>query len=404
VAAVDALLYLPDRDVDRLRQAVDLPALSPGWVQSFRELLDAAGRGASGSAPPVGVEPGWNGFRRLRVTRLVPETPDVTSIFLDDESGISLPRAEPGQFLTLRLPGAGDPAPVRSYSLSATAAGYRISVKREGLASSYLNSELRVGATIETAAPRGDFQLIAGTNPVLLISAGIGVTPVLAMLHHLAAERSEREIWWIHTTRDAATHAFAAEAHGLIETLPHGHEHSFYTAADAEIPAPGVTSTRGHLDPAALGTLGIPVDATAYVCGPDRFMLAIRAALADLGLPVSQVHSELFGTLPAVNPGITDTSRPPPHRPAEIGDGPQITFARSGLSVRWSEHYPTLLELAEACDVPTRWSCRTGVCHTCVTPLLSGTVGYAPDPLELPAPSTALVCCAQPTSDVVLDL
>jgi ferredoxin-NADP reductase/MOSC domain-containing protein YiiM len=409
VAAIDALLYLPNRNVDLLRRAVDIPALSPGWQKSFRELLDAATNGGPDGAPPIGSEPGWSGFRRLRITRLVEETSTVTSIYLSPEEGDRLPTPEPGQFLTLRLAEAGDPPPVRSYSLSTgpESADYRISVKREshGSVSAYLNAQLRVGATIETAAPRGDFQLAAGDNPVLLISAGIGITPVLAMLHHLASGQSNREVWWIHTARDASQHAFAAEAHDLIESLVHGHEHIFYTAPDAEIDRTKTTVTRGRLDPAALGSLGIPTDGTAYICGPDRFMLAIRDALVDLGLPLDMVHSELFGALPAINPGITDISRTPPHQPpGAIGDGPQITFARSGLSVRWSKQYPALLELAEACDVPTRWSCRTGVCHTCETPLLSGMTRYSPDPLELPASGTTLLCCAQPTSDLVVDL
>ena len=421
VAAVDALLYLPDRDVDLLRRAVDIPALSPGWQQSFHEFLDAAGNGGPYSAPPIGTEPGWNGFRRLRVTRVSKETATVTSIYLAAEDGAALPRPEPGQYLTLRVGEAGNPAPVRSYSLSGRAntaddtdtadsadtAGYRISVKAEshGLVSAYLNGALHAGATIEAAAPRGDFRLVPGDTPVLLISAGIGVTPVLAMLHQLASGPSDREVWWIHTARDGDHHAFADEAHDLIESLAHAHEHVFYTAPAAEIDRSKIRVSRGRLNPAALADLGVPPNATAYICGPDRFTLAITDALVDLGLTRDRVHSELFGALPAVNPGITDISRTPPHQPpGGVGDGPQITFARSGLSPRWSSRYPTLLEFAEACDVPTRWSCRTGVCHTCVTPLLSGTITYSPDPLELPAPGTILLCCAQPTGDVVVDL
>jgi len=409
VAAVDALLYLPDRDVGRLRQAVDIPALSPGWLQSFRELLATAESGGPDGAAPSRVEPGWTGFRRLRITRLVEETSAVTSIYLAAEDGAPLPRPQAGQFLTLRVSAADDPAPVRSYSLSAgpETAGYRISVKREshGLVSAYLHTQLRVGATIEVAAPRGDFHLAPGNNPVLLISAGIGVTPVLAMLHELAGGPSDRPVWWIHTARDAGRHVFAVEAHRLIESLAHGHEQVFYTAPGAEIDPGQATVTRGRLDPATLGGLGIPTDATAYLCGPAGFTVAIRDALVGLGLSRAEVHSELFGAHPAVNPGITDISRTPPHQPpGSIGDGPQITFARSGLSARWSKRYPALLELAEACDVPTRWSCRTGVCHTCVTPLLSGAITYSPDPLERPAPGTALLCCSQPTGDLVVDL
>jgi ferredoxin-NADP reductase/MOSC domain-containing protein YiiM len=409
VAAIDALLYLPDRDVELLRKAVDVPALSPGWVQSFRELLDAAENGATASAPPIGIEPGWSGFRPLRITRLVTETPTVTSIYLAAEDGAALPLPEPGQFLTLRVSGAGDPPPVRTYSISSGAetAGYRISVKPEsrGVISNYLHARLKAGASIEAAAPRGDFRLIAGDNPVVLVSAGIGVTPVLAMLHHLASAHSSREVWWIHTARDADQHAFAAEAHDLIESLEHGHEYVFYTAADAEVDRSPIPVTRGRIDSVTLAGLGIPTDATAYLCGPDRFTLAVRDALVHLGLPPTEIHSELFGSRAAINPGLTAVSRTPPHQPAgDLGTGPLITFARSGLSVRWAQRYPALLELAEACDVPTRWSCRTGVCHTCETPLLAGTITYTPEPLELPAPDNALLCCAQPAEDLTVDL
>ncbi|WP_410626108.1 flavin reductase family protein [Amycolatopsis sp. cmx-8-4] len=134
-------------------------------------------------------------------------------------------------------------------------------------------------------------------------------------------------------------------------------------------------------------------------------MSATRDALVGLGLAPGRVHSELFGALPAINPGIVGAVHAPPHPPATPpGTGPRVTFARSGLTVPWSADYPNVLEFAEACDVPTRWSCRSGVCQTCVTPVLSGEVGYEPDPLEDPPAGTALVCCARPRSDLVLDL
>jgi MOSC domain-containing protein YiiM len=133
VADIDALLYLPGRDIEQLRAAVDIPALSPGWQQSFRDLLDAAERGTPAGEPPVGVEPGWLGFHRLRVADLVTESATVASVYLTAENGDALPRARAGQYLTLRVTGAGDPPPVRSYSLSSRPStdSYRISVKRE---------------------------------------------------------------------------------------------------------------------------------------------------------------------------------------------------------------------------------------------------------------------------------
>ena len=228
VADTDALLYLPGRDPAKLRLATAIPALSPGWQESFRELLGApAGRAAAA----------WAGFRPLRATKVVPESANVSSIYLGAEDGSPLPAAKAGQYLTLRITGAGQPAPVRNYSLSSApgAGTYRISVKHEpgGAASGYLNCELRPGATLEAGAARGDFVLEEGTGPVLLISAGIGVTPVVAMLHELAAARSTRDIWWIYGARGPREHPLAAEAQALRAALPQAHEHVFYSQATA---------------------------------------------------------------------------------------------------------------------------------------------------------------------------
>jgi ferredoxin len=134
-------------------------------------------------------------------------------------------------------------------------------------------------------------------------------------------------------------------------------------------------------------------------------MAEMSAAVTSLGLDRARVHTEIFGAAPASTPGIAAAPARPPHLPAgPPGNGPEIAFARSGLAVRWGSGYDSLLELAEACDVPVRWSCRTGVCHSCETALMSGTVGYAPEPVDDPAPGSILICCSQPSGDVVLDL
>jgi ferredoxin-NADP reductase len=390
VADTDALLYLPGRDATRLRVAVNIPALSPGWQQSFRDLLADDG-------PAASTAPAWAGFRPLRVTTVIPESETVSSVYLADADGGLLPAARAGQYLTLRVAGAGEPAPVRSYSLSSApgASRYRISVKREphGVVSSYLNRTLRPGATLEVAAPRGDFVLDDGTGPILLVSAGIGVTPVLAMLHSLAARRSEREVWWIHGARGPREHPLAAEAHAQLALMPHAREHVFYSSA------------RGRLSKDRMIALDVPADASAYICGPASFMTDMQDALAAAGVDPARIHTELFGARPPVNPGLTGQARRAPHPPpVPGGTGPLVTFARSGLSVPFPGGQRSVLELADACDVPTRWSCRSGVCHTCTTPLLSGDISYAPDPLEPPADGEALICCARPRTDIVLDM
>jgi ferredoxin-NADP reductase/MOSC domain-containing protein YiiM/ferredoxin len=406
VADTDALLYLPGRDAGKLRTALAIPALSPGWQGSFRDLLAAADAAAAGTASQDQA-PAWTAFRPLRVTDVVRESAQVCSVYLAAVDGTPLPDARPGQYLTLRVAGAGQPAPVRSYSLSAEpdTGTYRISVKGEphGAASGYLNRDLKPGALLDAAAPRGDFVLDDGTGPVLLISAGIGVTPVLSMLHQLAKQHSEREIWWLYGARGPSEHPFAAEAHALLASLPHAREQVFYSATTpAELAR--AHAAPGRLTASALAGLGLPPDATAYVCGPASFMADMQDALGGAGLTPAAVRTELFGALPAVNPGITGQVRRPPHLPpGPPGSGPLVAFARSGITAPFGDGPHSVLDLADACDVPTRWSCRTGVCHTCTTPLLSGDITYQPDPLEPPADGQVLICCARPSTDIVLD-
>ena len=407
VADADALLYLPGRDPATLRRATQIPALSPGWQESFRELLEVAD-GAGPATVAARSEPAWAGFRELRVTKIIPESTTVSSIYLTARDGTRLPAAKAGQYLTLRITGAGQPAPVRSYSLSSApaASAYRISVKHEphGTASSYLTRKLQPGAILEAAAPRGDFVLDADDGSVLLISAGIGVTPVLSMLHQLAAARSTRNIWWIHGARGAREHPLAAEAHALLAALPHSREHVFYSAATPP-ERHRARAAAGRLTKDNLAGLDVPASATAYVCGPASFIADMRDALATAGIDPARIHTELFGALPSINPGLTaQASRPPHQPPGPAGTGPLVTFARSGISAAFTASTRNVLELADACDIPTRWSCRSGVCHTCTTPLLSGNVAYSPAPLEPPPDGQVLICCAQPGTDIVLDM
>jgi ferredoxin len=154
-----------------------------------------------------------------------------------------------------------------------------------------------------------------------------------------------------------------------------------------------------------LAALDLPRDADAYLCGPPAFMADISAALAAAGTQAARIRTEVFGAGPAQTPGIAPAAARRPHPPAgQPGSGPVVAFARSDLSVRWDPDYASLLEFAEACDVPVRWSCRTGVCHTCETTVMSGAVRYAPEPVDDPADGSALICCSQPRDELVLDL
>jgi ferredoxin-NADP reductase/MOSC domain-containing protein YiiM/ferredoxin len=401
VAEVDALLYLPGHPRQQLLRALRIPALSPGWQASFRALLKGEPGGGNVGLALTSPPPAWPGFRRLTVAGIERESDSVISIRLEDPGGAALPAARPGQYLTLRIP-LDRRSVLRNYSLSGPSGTgyYRIAVKRErdGIASGYLHTRLAVGDQLDVAAPRGTFVLDRTHAPVLLISAGIGATPVLAMLHALAEERSDREIWWLHGARSRRDHCFAAETATLLASLPNVRAHVYYSR-------PGSGERAGRLSASLLAELEPPRDAEAYLCGPAPFMEEISAGLAAIGLDASHIHTEPFGPAPGLTPGIAATPARPPHPPAgEPGSGPTIEFARSNLAIPWSDDYASLLELAEACDVPVRWSCRTGVCHNCETTLIAGTVDYDPDPVEPPADGSALICCSRPHDDVVLDL
>jgi ferredoxin len=199
-----------------------------------------------------------------------------------------------------------------------------------------------------------------------------------------------------------ATHAFAAEARALLDSMTSAWSRIFCT--DEAAGTPDKCVTHGHLDRNALADLNLPTESNAYVCGPAGFMDAMAASLADLGLAPSRIHTEIFASLSAINPGVVSADRPAPHAPARSGSGPAVTFARAGITAAFDEESASLLEFAEACDVPTRWSCRTGVCHTCTTPLLSGEVTYFLAPLTEPESGHVLLCCSRPTTETVLDL
>ena len=410
IVEADALLYLPGHPRQELLRALRIPALSPGWQASFQALLDGGPDSGNAGLAVTSPPPAWPGFRQLTVTDVHGESDSVISIRLEDPGGAPLPAARPGQYLTLRIqPNDESRSLLRNYSLSGPpdAGHYRITVKREhdGAVSGYLHTRLSVGDRLDIAAPRGTFILDRTEAPVLLISAGIGATPVLAMLHALAKEHSEREIWWLHGTRSSRDHSFAAEARTLLASLPHVHTHVCYSRPDPNDLQGRDFDSADRLTASLLAELEPPPEAEAYLCGPAPFMDEISAGLAAIGLDASRIHTEPFGPAPALTPGIASTTARRPHVPAgEPGTGPMIEFARSNLAVHWSDDYASLLELAEACDVPVRWSCRTGVCHNCESTLIAGTVDYNPDPVEPPAEGSALICCSQPHDDVVLDL
>ena len=414
VAEISGLLYLPGHFRPKLEQALRIPALSAGWKGSFRVLFDKelSGEVVTGNPGLISVggpPPAWPGFRPLRVVQKRQESDSVFSLELAQTNSEPLAIPLPGQFVVLRLHAKQERTLLRNYSLcGAPSAGtYRLGIKKEadGVASHFLFTQVGVGDVLEVSAPRGSFVLQPGERPVVLISAGVGVTPVLSMLHALAAGSSRRQVWWFHGARNGREHPFAEEARQLVRSLPNCRSYVQYSHPRDEDEVGRQFDAPGHLDVALFERLGVQRDADFYLCGPSAFMRDFRAGLANSGVARSRVLTEIFGAGESYAPGQLQVLHHSPHAPVGLsGTGPRVSFARSGLEISWDPKMKSLLELAEACDVPVQWSCRTGVCHSCETALISGAVTYHPDPLEPPAEGNLLICCSCPREDVVLDL
>jgi len=415
VAEINALLYFSHHPREQLSRALRIPALSPGWRWSFEALARSqdANSGATGNAglvPQAAAQTAAPGFRPLRVARIDDECVDVISLTLQPTDGRRLTTPLAGQFVVLRLRTRQDVAPlVRSYSLSGPASDeqYRVSVKVEpnGAAGTYLSTSVRAGDVLDVSDPRGSFTLQPGGGPIVLLSAGIGATPVLAMLHALAASATSREVWWLHGARNRKAHSFATEARQLLGALPRAHSRVWYSQPAPDDLEGSDYDATGRIGVEALEPLGVPRDGDFYLCGPSSFLGDLTQGLSAWGAPADRIHSEVFSGGPALTPGVAATPLRAPHQPdGAPGAGPLVSFARSGIAVRWRPEDRSVLELAEACDVPVRWSCRTGVCHNCESGLVSGSVDYQPDPLDPPAEGNVLICCARPRDDVVIDL
>lgn len=381
-------------------------------------------------------------FRRFRVARKQPESSVITSFYLQPEDGGPLWTARPGQYLTLRIP-AGDAPVLRTYSLSCAVdsrSHHRISVKREaqGIGSGWLHDHVAEGDVIEIAAPRGGFVLEEDSDrPVLLLAGGVGLTPLLSMLHRLAV--TGRRAWFIHAVENGDVHALrdevaelAAASDGRIAVR---NVYRSPTPVDRES---GRFDAEGVIDRALLQSL-LPIDDyQVYLCGPTPFMVAMWRLLTGLGVAPDRIAYEFFGKggslarlaeeKPAAAPRaahapahapkslanlefLTDPEARAIPEPAHLADagtpaamGAEVVFARSGVTAAWDSSSRTILELAEAAGLEPDFSCREGICNTCICDLREGELEYISDPLDPPPMGRALICCSRPVGRVVLDL
>ena len=360
------------------------------------------------------------GFRTFVVDRKVPESKTVTSFYLVPEDGSSLDDFLPGQFLTFKLTIPGQAKPViRTYSLSdrPNRDYYRVSIKREGappdqpdvppgLSSNYFHDHIDVGTTLSVGPPRGKFHLNRDSQrSVVLLGGGVGLTPMISMMNELAQSDPVRPVWFIHAVRNSGEHAMGNHVRGLVREHDNVNAHIRYSD-----PSPGDTHGRdydstGHVDMALLKQV-LPFDNYEfYLCGPPPFMKSLYCGLISLGVAEPRIHYEFFGPASL----LTEEAGPCGQAPVrsaeqELTGETQVTFALSGLTVAWDTTFETILDLAEHHGLSPAYSCRSGICHTCICKLTEGEVEYIEEPLDPPDPGHVLICCSRPRSTLVIEV
>jgi ferredoxin-NADP reductase/predicted pyridoxine 5'-phosphate oxidase superfamily flavin-nucleotide-binding protein len=355
-------------------------------------------------------------WRPLRVSRIVEESSTIRSLYLEPVDGAGLSHFQAGQHLPLRLSIPGQPqAVIRTYSLSsAPSDGFlRISVKREGLASTYLHQQIEVGSLLEARAPQGHFSLDANQRrPVVLLAAGVGITPLLAMLRELIYQnqrlRRSRRVWLVQSARTLAELAFRDEGVELLQRAGDpAHVLRLLSQPEAHAREGEDFELTGRIDMDLLKALLPFDDYDFYLCGPSSFTQNLYDGLRQLNISDRRIHAETFG--PSSLRRVPDQGSLQPDQPPAASGPVPVLFDVSAKEARWTPHSGTLLELAESRGLSPEFSCRGGSCGTCKTRVISGAVHYPQLPTELPEAGTALICCAVPAAvegnqSLVLDL
>lgn len=389
-------------------------------------------------------------FRRLMVTAKVRESRTITSFHLQPVDSRQWRAFEPGQFLVFKIPAENDHGHVlRNYSISSSpgrTGSYRITVKREaaplagvpdGLSSRYLHDNVSVGDELIAEGPRGDFQLDhTSPRPVVLLSGGVGLTPLVSMFHALA-RKTERRVYFIHACDNGEVHALVDEVRELAALRSGLTLHTCYRFPTAVDLAAGRHDSEGVITAEVLQRVLPLDDYDVYLCGPPPFMQGLYRTLRELGVPKHRIAYEFFGPATVLETPQSGeaTSTPPVRAGAPVLAPPAVTtatvpaaaaptaatpaaamraaampaqaitveFRKSGRSVVW-EDARSLLDFAEKQGLNPEFSCRAGVCGSCKAALLEGEVVYFQEPLDAPEEGSVLICSCKPKGSIVVDL
>ena len=403
-------------------------ALPIDWrFREYSPSLDATGSWEEVEAVLKARREG-NVYRDYRVMRIEREAANITSFYLEPADGAPIPCHRAGQFLPLELhPSDTKDAVRRTYTISNAPNGtyYRLSIKREaapepglppGLASNYFHNHVEVGTVLRAMSPRGKFTLDEDSVcPVVLVSGGVGITPMISTLEQLVADNEtcgcKRPVWFIHGARNGAEHAFGDHVRSLAARCNLVHVHFRYSQPTAEDRSGSAYDSVGHVDIELFKSLLPFDDHTFYLCGPTAFMQAMYSGLKSLNVVDDRIRYEFFGEglslhergveAKALGASLPDTGPVP------------VRFSRSDIETAWDPSKGTLLDLAESEGLRPAYSCRSGICHTCTTKIVSGKVDYIEPPMAVPEEGEVLICCSYPrpqadgtgtNNEIILDL
>ena len=410
VREISDLLFFNTEDLEGTRKALFIPALAHGWKGSFVERLAKA---------DVSTETA-KGFRNFVIQQKQAESETITSFYLVPTDGAPLAPYLPGQFLTFELTIPGQPKPVmRTYSLSDSPGHdyYRVSIKRQpsphdqpdllpGLASNYFHDHVDVGTILRVGPPRGRFHLDLESNrTVVLLSGGVGLTPLISMMNAIVESGSGRRVWFIHGTRNGREHAMGAHVRRLAQENDNVNLHIRYSAPTPNDALARDYHSQGHIDIALLKQLLPLDDYEFYLCGPPSFMKSLYCGLLSLGLVESRIHYEFFGPGSALLEEAEPCGQAPIRSAQdELSGECEVTFARSGVTAPWDPNCETILDLAEHQGLSPPYSCRSGICRTCMCKLVEGEVEYLEEPLSAPDPGCVLLCVSRPKTKLVVEV
>jgi uncharacterized protein len=399
------------KDKSAYRWGVYAALLAMGGGAVLGLVYKRKGQGTqSSSTTPLENQP-WKDWRNFVVVRKVKESEEITSFYLKPEDGGEIPAFKPGQYLPIKLDIPGQVKPIlRTYSLSdypEPCDYYRLSIKREpapngldvppGLSSNFMHDLVQEGSVIPAKPPSGKFVLeIQDSIPAVLVSNGVGITPMIAMAKACNRLNPNRPIWFLHGARDGQYHAFRDEVFALAQQNPNLQIHFAYSR-----PRPGdeeFFQSTGYVDTALIQSL-VAQDAEFFLCGSPPFLRSLIDGLKAWGVPDRRVFFESFGQSMKTAPEKSSTEA------SQDGIEAEITFAKSGKTVAWNGSQESILEFAEANDLNPDYSCRQGICGTCMCKILEGEVEYQIEPSTAIAEGFVLTCISKPkTSRVVLEV